>query len=88
MDQYCPRCHEQKVFRSNTGSYGRYGGLAGMLIANSISSYQCPTCGKIPITEFPEEFQAGVKRKRVFSILGAIGIVVLVAVLFGLRSSF
>ncbi len=78
MEQLCPRCHEQQVYKSNTGSVGRYAGLIGLLIANSTASYNCPTCGKISLEEFPEEFQSGIKRKRIFSILGAVAIFVLV----------
>lgn len=83
MEQFCPRCYEQQVNRSSTGTVGRHAGLIGMLIVNSVASYNCPTCGKIPLTEFPEEFQSGIKRKRLFSILGGLGVfVLLIALLF------
>ena len=81
MEQFCPRCHEQQVQKSSTSNVGRHAGLIGMLIVNSTASYSCPNCGKIPLAEFPEDFQSGIKRKRMFSILGAVGIFVLVIVL-------
>ena len=75
MEQYCPRCHESQVARSsNSAVVGRSAGLVGYLVANAAASYSCPACGKIPLAEFPEEFQSGVKRKRMFSILGAVGV--------------
>ncbi len=80
MEQLCPRCYEQQVHKSSTSNIGRHAGLIGSLIANSAASYNCPTCGKIPLAEFPEEFQSGIKRKRIFSILGAVAIFVLVIV--------
>ncbi len=82
MEQLCPKCHEQYVVKSGTGSVGRYAGLVGMLIANSTASYQCPNCGKIPVSEFPDEFQSSVKKKRLFSVLGAVAILVLVLAFF------
>ena len=82
MEQYCPRCNESQVTKSsNTSTAGRSAGLIGVLIANAATSYSCPKCGKIPLAEFPEEFQSGVKRKRVLSILGAIGVFLAVIVL-------
>jgi len=81
MEQYCPRCNENQVSRSASSNIGRVGGLAGMLIANAAASYNCSSCGRIPLTEFPEEFQSAVKRKRVYSALGAAGIFLLVIVL-------
>jgi transposase-like protein len=83
MQQMCPRCHEQYVIKSGISNVGRYAGLVGVLVANSTASYQCPSCGKIPISEFPEEFQSNVKKKRMLSILGAVVILVLVVVFFG-----
>ena len=80
MEQFCPRCHEQQVHKSSTSNVGRYAGLIGLLIVNSSASYNCPTCGKIPLAEFPEEFQSTIKRKRVFAVLGAVGIFVLVII--------
>ena len=83
MEQYCPRCHEQQVQKSSTSNIGRHAGLIGMLIANSAASYNCPNCGKIPLTEFPDDFQSSIKRKRTLSILGAVGVfVLLIALLF------
>ncbi len=83
MEQFCPRCHEQQVQKSGVSNIGRHAGLIGMLIANSAASYSCSNCGKIPLTEFPEDFQSGIKRKRILSILGAVGVVVLlIALLF------
>lgn len=81
MEQLCPRCHEQQVEKSNTANVARHAGLIGVLIANSAASYSCPACGKIPLAEFPEEFQSWVKRKRTLSILGAVGVFALVIVL-------
>lgn len=78
MEQLCPRCYEQQVFKSSTANISRHAGLIGLLIANSTASYNCPTCGKIPLEEFPEEFQSGIKRKRILSILGAVAIFALV----------
>jgi len=83
MEQLCPRCYEQNVIKSAAGSVGRYAGLVGVLIANSTASYQCPNCGKIPISEFPDEFQSSVKKKRLFSVLGAVAILVLIVAFFG-----
>jgi len=60
---------------------GRSAGLIGVLIANAAASYNCPKCGKIPLSEFPEEFQSGVKRKRILSVIGAIGIFIGVMIL-------
>ncbi|MCP4646501.1 MAG: hypothetical protein GY852_02045 [bacterium] len=85
MEQFCPRCHEQQVNKSNAGNVGRHAGLIGILIANSATSYSCPNCGKIPLVEFPEEFQSSIKRKRIFSILGAVGVFVLLIVLLFVR---
>lgn len=82
MEQYCPRCNESLVSKStSSAAVGRSAGLIGVLISNAAASYNCPKCGKIPLSEFPEEFQSGVKRKRVFSILGAIGILIAVVAL-------
>ena len=81
MEQYCPRCNESQVTKStSSAAVGRSAGLIGVLIANAAASYNCPKCGKIPLAEFPEEFQSGVKRKRAFSVLGAIGILIAVVV--------
>jgi predicted RNA-binding Zn-ribbon protein involved in translation (DUF1610 family) len=80
MEQYCPRCNDSQVSRSSAANIGRAGGLVGMLIANAAASYSCTKCGKIPLAEFPEEFQSTVKRKRVFSVLGAAGIFLVVIV--------
>jgi phage FluMu protein Com len=88
MEQLCPRCFEKNVVKSTTGSAARYAGLVGTLIANSTASYQCPNCGKIPISEFPDEFQAHVKKKRVLSVLGAVGILVVVLALLVARGMF
>ncbi|MCD4708052.1 MAG: CpXC domain-containing protein [Candidatus Sabulitectum sp.] len=85
MEQLCPRCHEQQVAKSSTSNAGRHAGLIGLLIANSAASYNCPACGKIPLAEFPEEFQSGVKRKRTLSILGAAGVFALIIVLLFVR---
>lgn len=85
MEQLCPRCHEQQVHKSSTSNVGRHAGLIGLLIANSAASYNCPACGKIPLAEFPEEFQSGIKRKRMFSVLGAVGVVVLIIALLFAR---
>lgn len=85
MEQFCPRCHEQQVQKSGTSNIGRHAGLLGMLVANSTASYSCPNCGKIPLAEFPEEFQSGIRRKRIFSILGVVGVVVLVIALLFVR---
>ncbi len=85
MEQLCPRCHEQQVAKSSTSNVTRQAGLVGLLIARSVSSYNCPACGKIPLAEFPEEFQSGVKKKRLFSILGAVGVFALVIVLLFVR---
>ena len=85
MEQMCPRCHEQQVTKSNTSNVARHAGLIGMLIANSAASYSCQNCGKIPLTEFPDEFQSAIKRKRTFSVLGAVGIFVLLIVLLFAR---
>jgi len=80
MEEMCPRCHEQKVTKSNTGNVARHAGLVGMLIANSAASYSCLSCGKIPLSEFSDDFQSAVKRKRIFSVLGAVAIFVAVVV--------
>ncbi len=85
MEQHCPRCHEQQVQKSSTSNVGRHAGLIGMLIVNSAASYSCPNCGKIPLAEFPDDFQSTIKRKRTLSILGAVGVVVLVIVLLFAR---
>ncbi len=62
-------------------------GLVGLLIANAAASYNCTSCGKIPLSEFPEEFQSAVKRKRLFSVLGAIGVfIAVIALLFFMQS--
>ncbi len=71
MEQYCPRCHEQQVFKASHSNVARHAGLLGMLIASSAASYSCPTCGKIALAEFPEEFQSSIKKKRTFMIVGA-----------------
>lgn len=82
VEQLCPRCNQNNVTRSSTSAaVGRSAGLVGLLIANAAASYNCTSCGKIPLAEFPEEFQAAVKRKRLFSVLGAIGIFLAVIVL-------
>lgn len=81
MEQYCPRCNENQVSKSATHGAARSAGLVGMLVANAAASYTCPQCGKIPLAEFPEEFQSTVKRKRVFSVLGAVGVFLAVIVL-------
>ncbi|HPJ27801.1 MAG TPA: hypothetical protein PLM22_02630 [Candidatus Sabulitectum sp.] len=82
MEQLCPRCNQNNVTRSSTSAaVGRSAGLVGLLIANAAASYNCTSCGKIPLSEFPEEFQSAVKRKRLFSVLGAIGVFLAVIVL-------
>lgn len=81
MEQYCPRCSENQVTKSSSTGAARHAGLVGMLVANAAASYNCPQCGKIPLSEFPEEFQADVKRKRMFSVLGAVGVFIAVIVL-------
>jgi len=85
MQQMCPRCHEQYVIKSGISNAGRYAGLVGVLVANSTASYQCPSCGKIPMSEFPDEFQSDVKKKRTLSVIGAVAILVLVVAFFGWR---
>lgn len=88
MEQYCPRCGVSQITKSSTSTaVGRSAGLVGLLVANAAASYNCPSCGKIPLAEFPEEFQSGVKRKRVFSVLGAIGIFLAAIVLIFLMNS-
>lgn len=82
MEQFCPRCNESQVSKSaRSSAVGRSAGLIGVLIANAAASYNCPKCGKIPLSEFPEEFQSGVKRKRILSVIGAIGIFIGVMIL-------
>lgn len=82
MEQNCPRCYENKVVKSaSSAAVGRSAGLVGLLVANAAAAYTCPRCGKIPLSEFPEEFQAGVRRKRIFSVLGAVGVFLAVIVL-------
>lgn len=88
MEQSCPRCQEKTVTKSSNTSAARHAGLIGMLIAGAAASYTCPACGKIPLGEFPDEFQSSVKRKRVFSVLGAAAILVVLVGLLMLRSSF
>lgn len=83
MEQLCPRCHERQVAKSGTSNVTRHAGLLGLLIANSAASYHCPNCGKIPLAEFPEEFQSGVKKKRTFMIAGAVLLFVVIIALIG-----
>ena len=85
MEQFCPRCHEQQVYKSAASNVGRHTGLIGLLIVNSAASYNCPVCGKIPLAEFPEEFQSNIKRIRLFSIIGAVGVVIIVLALLFAR---
>ena len=87
MEQYCPRCNENKVTKSSAAAVGRSAGLVGLLVANAAAAYSCSRCGKIPLAEFPEEFQSSVRRKRVLSIAGAVGVLMAVIVLLFLMES-
>ncbi len=81
MDQICPRCNSAQVTKTKANGVHRAGGLLGLLIAQAIVGYNCPTCGSIPLNEFSDDFQSGVKRKRIMLIAGAL---LLVAVVLGL----
>jgi len=81
MDQICPRCNSAQVTKTQANGVHRAGGLLGLLIAQAIVGYNCPTCGSIPLNEFSDDFQSGIKRKRILFIVGAL---LLVVVLLGL----
>lgn len=87
MDQLCPRCSENNVTKENNRSAAAAAGLVGAMVASAAASYKCPRCGKIPLSEFPEEFQSQVRRKRVFMVVGAVGIFVAAMVLLVLLQS-
>ncbi|PIE53224.1 hypothetical protein CSA37_02455 [Candidatus Fermentibacteria bacterium] len=81
MDQICPRCNENTVVKEKSRSAAAAAGLVGSMIASAVKAYKCPSCGKIRLSEFPDEFQARVKRKRIFSALGAVGVLIVLFVL-------
>lgn len=80
MEQICPRCNSAQVTKTAANGVHRAGGLLGFLIAQAIVGYNCPTCGSIPLSEFSDDFQSGVKRKRAMLIAGAL---LLIVVIFG-----
>lgn len=82
MDQICPRCNSAQVTKTAANGVHRAGGLLGLLIAQAIVGYNCPTCGSIPLNEFSDDFQSSVKKKRALLIAGAIVLIIAVLGVF------
>lgn len=51
MAYNCPRC-SKPVQRGRSTAAGVAGGLVGALIYSAVGSFECSTCGKIPMSEF------------------------------------
>ncbi len=67
MAYQCPHCGG--AVRRSTGAIARaLGGLVAVLFAMAFGSFECPKCGKIKRSEFPDE----VRRKMT---MGSVGLV-------------
>ena len=80
MDYVCPRCGKP-VKRGRSTAAGLAGGLAGALIFSAFGAFQCGTCGKIPMKEFPPEVQNKARMGSVALISVAVLLIVLVILL-------
>ena len=86
MDYSCPRC-SKPVQRGRSTTAGVAGGLVGALIFSAFGSFQCASCGKIPMNEFPAEVRNKARAGSATLIVGALLLFVLVVVLqMALRS--
>ena len=80
MAYSCPRCNKP-VQRGRSTAAGFAGGLVGALIYSAFGSFQCATCGKIPMNEFPAEVQSKARAGSAALIVGALLLLVFVIVL-------
>jgi hypothetical protein len=86
MAYNCPRC-SKPVLRGRSTAAGVAGGLVGALIYSAVGSFECSTCGKIPMSEFPAEVRSKARAGSVGMILGALVLLIFVIVLMALLRS-
>ena len=80
MAYSCPRC-SKPVQRGRSTAAGVAGGLVGALIFSAFGSFQCASCGKIPMNEFSAEVRNKARAGSAALIVGALLLLVLVVVL-------
>jgi len=56
------------------------GGLVGALLYSAFGSFECASCGKIPMSEFPAEVRSKARAGSVAMVLGALLLLVVVIV--------
>lgn len=81
MAYACPHCGKRvQRGRSRTASHAV--GLLGALVYAAFASFQCETCGKVPMSEFPREVQNKARLGSVALIGGALLLLALVVGVF------
>jgi DNA-directed RNA polymerase subunit RPC12/RpoP len=80
MAYTCPRC-SKPVQRGRSGVAGVAGGLVGALLYRAFGSFQCATCGKIPMNEFSAEVRNKARLGSIAMIAGALLLIVFVILL-------
>lgn len=77
MAYECPRCGKV-VKRGSSSTAGVAGGVVGALVFAAFASFQCETCGKIPMNEFPPDVRSKARFGSLAMVIGAIVLLVLV----------
>ena len=76
MAYECPRCGKA-VQRGSSTTAGVAGGLVGALVFAAFASFQCESCGKIPMKEFPPEVRSKARLSSLAMVAGAIVLLIL-----------
>ncbi len=77
MAYACPRCGKD-IKRGSSTTAGVAGGLVGALIFAAIAPFQCESCGKIPMSELPQDVRSKARFNSLALVGGAILLLVLV----------